>query len=69
MPTTVVHGRYTDEIVILRVLFGFFPMGPVSAMFDRSRWYCRTPRALTESQYDALVESIRQDHYAQDNTA
>jgi len=32
MPCRVVHGRYTDEAAIKKVLLEIFPMGPVRVL-------------------------------------
>ncbi|RYP75013.1 hypothetical protein DL771_002661 [Monosporascus sp. 5C6A] len=69
MPTQVLRGRYTDEAVIRRELANFFPNGRVLVQWERNRFFCTIPKALTEEQYDALVDAIEADHYANEKRA
>lgn len=67
MPTQVIRGRYTDEVIIRRELAKFFPRGRIVILWERSRFFCTIPQALTDAQYDILMNAIEADHYANDN--
>ncbi|KAK3689898.1 hypothetical protein B0T22DRAFT_181635 [Podospora appendiculata] len=56
-------ARYTDENTIYEQLTSIFPMGNVGVVYQRGRFICSTPRALTSGEVNTINAALKANHY------
>ncbi|KAI0380674.1 hypothetical protein F5Y04DRAFT_257174 [Hypomontagnella monticulosa] len=60
---TTFRARYTDETSLYEHLRKIFPIGNIQIRFQRGRFHCTTPEALSATEYDDIQSKLESEHY------